>query len=296
MQLGAATRDVHGLEFARFESFEALLERFARHRLGFLWSALEIAMTACQVACIGDVHLHGRLVLAGLEQRGLANALFERQVVSLIVSIFEHFQIDDALALAHLERLLRAFGIECAAVETRRRDLEVFAVARRFDHACRVAAHGARFALYETQFRIEIKVARHFGHAAEVRGVLAVIFFSLFQPVALDGADSAQVVLLDDLALVAEVDGEAVLHEVAQAGVALGMCSTAYRVLGGAEGSLIRNIVLFSVLIYELVGPSLTKWALTRAGDIQAKSADMLTRRQRRLQEITKPVPPAFDK
>ena len=81
-----------------------------------------------------------------------------------------------------------------------------------------------------------------------------------------------------------------------QAGVALGMCSTAYRVLGGAEGSLIRNIVLFSVLIYELVGPSLTKWALTSAGDIQAKSADMLTRRQRRLQEITKPVPPAFDK
>ena len=81
-----------------------------------------------------------------------------------------------------------------------------------------------------------------------------------------------------------------------QAGVALGMCSTAYRVLGGAEGTLIRNIVLFSVLIYELVGPSLTKWALTKAGDIQAKSADMLTRRQRRLQEITKPVPPAFDK
>ena len=81
-----------------------------------------------------------------------------------------------------------------------------------------------------------------------------------------------------------------------QAGVALGMCSTAYRVLGGVEGTLIRNIVLFSVLIYELVGPSLTKWALTKAGDIQAKSADMLTRRQRRLQEITKPVPPAFDK
>ena len=81
-----------------------------------------------------------------------------------------------------------------------------------------------------------------------------------------------------------------------QAGVALGMCTTAYRILGGSEGTLIRNIVLFSVLIYELVGPSLTKWALTRAGDIQAKSADMLTRRQRRLQEITKPVPPAFDK
>ena len=81
-----------------------------------------------------------------------------------------------------------------------------------------------------------------------------------------------------------------------QAGVALDMCSTAYRVLGGAEGTLIRNIVLFSVLIYELVGPSLTKWALTKAGDIQAKSPEMLSRRQRRLQEITKPVPPAFDK
>ena len=81
-----------------------------------------------------------------------------------------------------------------------------------------------------------------------------------------------------------------------QAGVALGMCATAYRMLGGAEGTLIRNIVLFSVLIYELVGPSLTKWALTKAGDIQAKSPEMLSRRQRRLKEITKPVPPAFDK
>ena len=81
-----------------------------------------------------------------------------------------------------------------------------------------------------------------------------------------------------------------------QAGVALGMCATAYRILGGVEGTLIRNIVLFSVLSYELVGPSLTKWALTKAGDIQAKSPEMLSRRQRRLKEITKPVPPAFDK
>ena len=81
-----------------------------------------------------------------------------------------------------------------------------------------------------------------------------------------------------------------------QAGVALGMCATAYRVLGGTEGTLIRNIVLFSVLVYELVGPSLTKMALTKAGDIRAKSPEMLSRRQRRLQEITKPVPPAFDK
>ena len=81
-----------------------------------------------------------------------------------------------------------------------------------------------------------------------------------------------------------------------QAGVALGMCATAYRVLGGQEGTLIRNIVLFSVLIYELVGPSLTKMALTKAGDIQAKSPELLSRRKRRLEEIDKKVPAVFDK
>ena len=81
-----------------------------------------------------------------------------------------------------------------------------------------------------------------------------------------------------------------------QAGVALGMCATAYRVLGGPEGTLIRNIVLFSVLIYELVGPSLTKMALTKAGDIQAIPQEVAARRKKRLEEVSKPVPPAFDK
>ena len=52
-----------------------------------------------------------------------------------------------------------------------------------------------------------------------------------------------------------------------QAGVALGMSVTAMQ-LGGYAGGLIRNIILFSVLIYELVGPMLTKMALTRAGEI----------------------------
>ena len=32
-----------------------------------------------------------------------------------------------------------------------------------------------------------------------------------------------------------------------------------------------RSIILFSVLIYELVGPMLTKWALTKSGDIRPK-------------------------
>lgn len=52
-----------------------------------------------------------------------------------------------------------------------------------------------------------------------------------------------------------------------QAGVALGMSVTAMQ-LGVYEGALIRNIILFSVLIYELVGPMLTKMALTAAGEI----------------------------
>lgn len=52
-----------------------------------------------------------------------------------------------------------------------------------------------------------------------------------------------------------------------QAGVALGMSVTA-KPLGLFEGTLIRNIILFSVLIYELVGPMLTKIALTKAGEI----------------------------
>ena len=55
-----------------------------------------------------------------------------------------------------------------------------------------------------------------------------------------------------------------------QAGVALGMSVTVAAEFG-AEGAIVRNIVLFSVLIYELVGPILTKMALTAAGDIKPK-------------------------
>ena len=55
-----------------------------------------------------------------------------------------------------------------------------------------------------------------------------------------------------------------------QAGVALGMSVTVAAQFGEA-GAIIRNIVLFSVLIYELVGPIMTKWALTKAGDIRPK-------------------------
>ena len=50
-----------------------------------------------------------------------------------------------------------------------------------------------------------------------------------------------------------------------QAGVALGMALTAGELLGG---DLVRNVVLFAVLIYELVGPVMTKNALIKAGEI----------------------------
>lgn len=53
-----------------------------------------------------------------------------------------------------------------------------------------------------------------------------------------------------------------------QAGVALGMSVTAMQ-LGQTDGGLVRNIVLFAVLIYELVGPLLTKMSLSAAGEIQ---------------------------
>lgn len=56
-----------------------------------------------------------------------------------------------------------------------------------------------------------------------------------------------------------------------QAGVALGMSVTVAQTLG-ADGVMVRNIVLFGVLIYELIGPALTRIALTEAGDIQPKA------------------------
>ena len=50
-----------------------------------------------------------------------------------------------------------------------------------------------------------------------------------------------------------------------QAGVALGMAAEAAQL---SDGHMVRNVVLFSVLVYELVGPTLTRMALTAAGEI----------------------------
>ena len=61
-----------------------------------------------------------------------------------------------------------------------------------------------------------------------------------------------------------------------QAGVALGMSVTVAQTLG-ADGELIRNIVLFGVLIYELIGPAMTRIALIHSGDIQPKNEDVVS-------------------
>ena len=53
-----------------------------------------------------------------------------------------------------------------------------------------------------------------------------------------------------------------------QAGVALGMALTAQQL---SDGEIVRSVVLFSVLVYELVGPTLTKRALIAAGEIQVE-------------------------
>ena len=53
-----------------------------------------------------------------------------------------------------------------------------------------------------------------------------------------------------------------------QAGVALGMALTAQQL---ADGAVVRSVVLFSVLVYELVGPALTKRSLIAAGEIRTE-------------------------
>lgn len=71
-----------------------------------------------------------------------------------------------------------------------------------------------------------------------------------------------------------------------QAGVALGMCTTAMQI--GEGGNLIRNITLFAVLVYELIGPMFTKLALTAAGDIKPMSDEVKNRREKKLEEANR--------
>ena len=69
-----------------------------------------------------------------------------------------------------------------------------------------------------------------------------------------------------------------------QAGVALGMCTVAMSL--GEQGRLIRNITLFAILVYEMIGPLMTRDALMKSGDITEKSEEVKNRRQNRLHEV----------
>ncbi len=62
-----------------------------------------------------------------------------------------------------------------------------------------------------------------------------------------------------------------------QAGVAIGLATTASRIFGSSSivevqeaGAMILAVILTSTLIYELVGPGITKVALSKAGEIPA--------------------------
>ncbi len=66
-----------------------------------------------------------------------------------------------------------------------------------------------------------------------------------------------------------------------QAGVALGMAITAAQL---SDGTLVRNVVLFSVLDYGLVGPALTRRSLFAAGEIRPEG-----KTSARLQNIDHP-------
>ena len=68
-----------------------------------------------------------------------------------------------------------------------------------------------------------------------------------------------------------------------QAGVALGMvsmvCADPLFAAHANVANTVRFVVLFAVLIYEVFGPMMTKWALTKAGDITEKPAGKTARR-----------------
>lgn len=57
-----------------------------------------------------------------------------------------------------------------------------------------------------------------------------------------------------------------------QAGVAIGLSLIAKRIIPAPHGDAIRDIILSATVIYELVGPLLTKMALFRAGEIKKEN------------------------
>ena len=62
-----------------------------------------------------------------------------------------------------------------------------------------------------------------------------------------------------------------------QAGVAIGMAAICATSLPAAEAAAVTTVVLCATLIYELVGPVITKIALTAAGEIEKKPKEQKT-------------------
>ena len=55
-----------------------------------------------------------------------------------------------------------------------------------------------------------------------------------------------------------------------QAGVAIGMANqiSNMEAFNNSSGNIIVTVVLCATLVYELIGPLLTKWSLNKAGEI----------------------------
>ena len=56
-----------------------------------------------------------------------------------------------------------------------------------------------------------------------------------------------------------------------QAGVAIGLAALGARTLGGSEGAALQTVILASSVLYELIGPAVTKLSLKKAGEISGK-------------------------
>ena len=54
-----------------------------------------------------------------------------------------------------------------------------------------------------------------------------------------------------------------------QAGVAIGLTLVAQQVLPAGDAATIRAVILCGTLIYEMIGPAVTKLSLVKAGEIQ---------------------------
>lgn len=65
---------------------------------------------------------------------------------------------------------------------------------------------------------------------------------------------------------------------VPQAGVAIGLALIGEEIIPSPYGSEIRTIILAATVVYELIGPLLTKIALTKAGEIKVTKKELITK------------------